>query len=134
MAASVSVIVVDANDGTRRGLCRRLGQEPGLAVIGEATEAVEALGMVADGQPDVVVLDPRGMAATGDQLVARMRAVAPDAGIVVLTAYVTEEERSELTRAGAGAVVVKEIHSESLVRTIRTVAARSGAGDRRSAT
>ena len=134
MEASVSVIVVDANDGTRRGLCRRLRQEPGIVVIGEATEAVEALGMVADGQPDVVVLDPRGMAATGDQLVARMRAVAPDAGIVVLTAYVTEEERSELTRAGAGAVVVKEIHSESLVRTIRTVAARSGTGDRRSAT
>ena len=134
MEASVSVIVVDVNDGTRRGLCRRLGQEPGLAVIGEATEAVEALGMVADGQPDVVVLDPRGMAATGDQLVKRLRAVSPDAGIVVLTAYVTGVERSELTRAGAHAVVVKEIDSESLVRTIRTVAARAGAGKRRSAT
>ena len=56
MEASVSVIVVDANDGTRRGLCRRLGQEPGIVVIGEATEAVEALGMVADGQPDAVVI------------------------------------------------------------------------------
>lgn len=133
MEASVSVIVVDANDGTRRGLCRRLGQEPGIAVIGEATEAVEALGMVADGQPDVVVLDPRGTGG-GAGLVERMRAAAPDAGIVVLTAYVTEEERSELTRAGAHAVVVKEIDSESLVRTIRTVVTRSGVGDRRSAT
>lgn len=128
------MMLVDANDGTRRGLCRRLGQEPGIAAIGEATEAVEALGLVADGQPDVVVLDPRGMAATGAHLVARMRAAAPDAGIVVLTAYVTEEERSELTRAGAGAVLVKEIDSESLVRTIRTVVTRSGVGDRRSAT
>jgi DNA-binding NarL/FixJ family response regulator len=90
--------------------------------------------MVADGQPDVVVLDPRAIGGAGAELVARMRAVAPDAGIVVLTAYVTGVERSELTRAGAGAVVVKEIDSESLVRTIRTVAARSGAGDRRSAT
>ena len=133
MEASVSVIVVDANDGTRRGLYRRLGPEPGVAVIGEAREAVEALGMVADRQPDVVVLDPRGTGG-GAGLVARMRAAAPDAGIVVLTAYVTEEERSELTRAGAGAVVVKEIDSESLVRTIRTVAARPGAGARRSAT
>jgi len=134
MEASVSVIVVDVNDGTRRGLCRRLGQEPGLAVIGEATEAVEALGMVADGQPDVVVLDPRAIGGAGAELVERMRAVAPDAGIVVLTAYVTGVEQSELTRAGAGAVVVKEIDSESLVRTIRTVAARAGAGKRRSAT
>ncbi len=134
MVASVSVIVVDANDGTRRGLCRRLGQEPGVAVIGEATEAVEALGMVADGQPDVVVLDPRGMGSAGAELVGRMRAAAPDAGIVVLTAYVSEEERSELTSAGVGAVVVKEIDSESLVRAIRTVAAQSGVGDRRSAT
>lgn len=134
MEASVSAIVVDANDGTRRGLVRRLRQEPGIAVIGEATEAVEALGMVADGQPDAVVLDPRGMGCAGAELVARMRAAAPDAGIVVLTAYVTEEERSELTRAGAGAVVVKEIDSESLVRTIRSAATRSGVGDRRSAT
>ena len=133
MERSVSVIVGDANDGTRRGLCRRLGQEPGLAVIGEATEAVEALGMVADGQPDVVVLDPRGM-GTGAGLVELMRAAAPDAGIVVLTAYVTEGERSALTRAGAHALVVKEIDSESLVRTIRTVAARPEVGDRRSAT
>ncbi|MEK7386872.1 MAG: response regulator, partial [candidate division NC10 bacterium] len=91
------MIVVDANDGTRRGLCRRLGREPGVAVIGEATEAAEALGMVADGQPDVVVLDPRAIGGAGAELVERMRAVAPDAGIVVLTAYVTEEERSELT-------------------------------------
>ena len=127
------MIVVDVNDGARRGLCRRLGQEPGLAVIGEATEAVEALGMVADGQPDVVVLDPRGMGA-GAELVELMRAAAPDTGIVVLTTYVTEEERSELTRAGAHAVVVKQIDSESLVRTIRTVAARPEVGDRRSAT
>jgi two-component system nitrate/nitrite response regulator NarL len=134
MEGTITVIVVDANDGTRRGLVRRLRQEPGLAVIGEATDAVEALGMVADGQPDVVVLDPRAIGGAGAELVARMRAVAPDAGIVVLTAYVTGVERSELTRAGAGAVVVKEIDSESLVRTIRTVAARSGAGDRRSAT
>ena len=133
MERSVSVIVVDTNDGTRRGLCRRLGQEPGLAVIGEATEAVKALGMIADGQPDVVVLDPRGMGA-GAELVELMRAAAPDTGIVVLTAYVTEEERSELTRAGAHALVVKEIDSESLVRTIRTIATRSGIGDRRSAT
>ena len=134
MERSVSVIVVDTNDGTRRGLCRRLGQEPGLVVIGEATEAVEALGMVADRQPDVVVLDPRGMRCAGAELVERMRGAAPDAGIVVLTAYVTEGERSALTRAGAHALVVKEIDSESLVRTIRTIATRSGVGDRRSAT
>ena len=134
MEGTITVIVVDANDGTRRGLVRRLRQEPDLAVSGEATEAVEALGMVADGQPDVVVLDPRGIGGAGAELVERMRAAAPDAGIVVLTAYVTGVERSELTRAGAHAVVVKEIDSESLVRTIRTVAARPGAGARRSAT
>ena len=133
MAASVSVIVVDPNDGTRRGLCRRLGQEPGLAVIGEAPETAQALGMVADGHPDVVVLDPRGTGG-GAGLVERMRAAAPHAGIVVLTAYVTGEERSELTRAGAHAVLVKEIDSESLIRAIRTVAARPEAGARRSAT
>src|SRR3989337_1700924 len=46
MEASVSVIVVDVNDGTRRGLCRRLGQEPGLAGVGQAPAAAEGGGAV----------------------------------------------------------------------------------------
>ena len=133
MKPSVGVVVVDANDGTRQGLVRRLGQAPGITVIGEAAEAVQALGTVAAGQPDVIVLDPRGIRDTGAALVREMRGAAPGAEIVVLTAYVTEKEHEHLTRAGAVAVLVKDIDSESLVRAIRTVASRSGADERRSA-
>lgn len=53
-----------------------------------------------------------------------MAVTVPHSGIVILTAYVTEQERSELMRAGARAILLKEIDSERLVRTIQTVAAR----------
>ncbi len=53
-----------------------------------------------------------------------MAVTVPQSGIVILTAYVTERERSELMQAGARAILLKEIDSERLVRTIQTVAAR----------
>jgi DNA-binding NarL/FixJ family response regulator len=61
-----------------------------------------------------------------------MVAAAPKTGIVILTAYLTEAERSDLTRAGARAILLKEIDTGTLVRTIRTVAGQLMAGERRS--
>jgi DNA-binding NarL/FixJ family response regulator len=53
-----------------------------------------------------------------------MVGAAPQTGIVILTAYLTEAERSDLMRAGARAILLKEIDSRTLVWTIRTVAAQ----------
>ncbi len=58
------------------------------------------------------------------EFVDRMAVTVPLSGIVILTAYVTERERSQLMRAGARAILLKEIDSERLVRTIQTVAAQ----------
>lgn len=124
--------VVDGNAGARRGLVRRLEQVMGISVVREAGDAVEALAVVGDRQPEVIVVDLRWIAPDGPEFLRRLGSAAPQAGIVVLTAYLTERERSELLQAGARAILLKEIDSGALVRTIRMIAARPVADGRRS--
>jgi two-component system nitrate/nitrite response regulator NarL len=131
MERSVMVAVVDGNTGARGVLVRRLKQVPGISVVGEAGDAGEALRVVGSCRPEVVLLDFRRIAPNGAELLDRLATLAPQAGVVIITAYLTERERTDLMRAGARAILLKEIDSERLVGTIRTVAARGGALERR---
>ncbi|MFQ5848027.1 MAG: response regulator transcription factor [Candidatus Methylomirabilales bacterium] len=115
--------VVDGNAGARQALVRQLGQVHGVSVVGEAEDPEEALRMVRDQRPQVVVMDVRRMEPKGPEFVGRLVADAPGLAVVILTAYLTERERYDLVGAGARAILLKEIDSGALVRTIRTVAA-----------
>lgn len=96
--------------------------------MGEAGDPEEALRVVSEHRPDVVLMDVRWTDRDGAALLSQIAAAAPKARIVVLTAYVTEQERSELMRAGAQAILLKEIGSDRLVQTMRAVAAQLAAG------
>lgn len=122
MESSVTVAIIDGNPGTLQGLIHRLQQAPGIAVVGQAQDPCEALAVVRERQPDVVVMDLRGLTSNAAEFLEQLTAAAPQSGIVVLTAYLTDREWADLTRAGARAIVLKEIDSEALVRTIHTVA------------
>lgn len=100
-------------------------------MLGEAGDRDEALRMVCEQRPDVVLMDIR-IDHNGAEFLSQMATAVPQSGIVILTGYVTEGERSELMRAGARAILLKEINSERLVRTIQSVAAQIAAGERRS--
>ena len=126
MERSVTVAVFDGNSGTLQGLIHRLQQVPRITVVGQAQEPSEALAVVRERQPDVVVMDLRRIAPNAVEFLEQLRAAAPQAEIVVFTAYLTECERADLTRAGARAIVLKEIDSDALVRAIRSVAGREG--------
>jgi DNA-binding NarL/FixJ family response regulator len=132
MELSVTVAVVAGNPGARQALIGRLRQMPGISVVGEAGSPDEALRAVRNGRPDVVVIDLRRVDPNAAEFLSRMVAAAPQTGIVILTAYLTEAERADLMRSGARAILLKEIDSGTLVRTIRTVAAQLMAGERRS--
>lgn len=130
MKRSITVAVIDNNWGTRQGLMRRLRQVPGITALGEAADPEEALRVAFEQRPDVVLTDVRWSDRDGAEFLSQMAAAVPKAKIIVLTAYVTEQERSELVRAGAQAILLKEIGSDRLVHTIRTLAAQpAGGGD-----
>lgn len=122
MEQTITVAVIDGNPRTRQELVRHLGQVPGIALIGEAADRDDALAVVAYRRPEVVVLDPRHIAPDGVAYLRRLASAAPEAGVVILTAFITDQERRELRWAGAREILLKEIGSEVLVRAIRRAA------------
>ena len=131
MERPVTVVIVDGNPGTRAGLARRLMQVPGISVVAEGRDEEEAVRVVGERRPDVVVADVPRMAPDAAAFLGRIAQAAPEAGIVVLTAYLTARARSDLMRAGARALLLKEIDSGALTRAIETVAGRRLGEERR---
>lgn len=103
---------------------------PGISVVGEGGDQDEGLRVVGERRPEVVVADVPRLALDAVAFLGRLSRVAPGAGIVVLTAYLTERERSDLAEAGARALLLKEIDSGALARAIDAVAGRRAAGER----
>lgn len=116
------VLLVEDNDVYRSSLELLLGLQEGIEVVGAVGAGDEAAGCARDLAPDVVVMDYRLPGLDG---AAATRAVIAAAGaaVVCLTAEATEDEREEILRAGAVALVEKGSPIEGLAAAIRAAAA-----------
>jgi DNA-binding NarL/FixJ family response regulator len=119
----IRIAIVDDQGMVRAGFRSLLADEPGLEVVGEASNGEEALEMVAEVLPDVTLMDIRmpvldGLAATR-QLVARGVATR----VLVLTTFDLDEYVFEALRAGASGFLLKDAPAEELAAAIRVVAA-----------
>jgi DNA-binding NarL/FixJ family response regulator len=117
------VLVCEDAPDMRALLREALDADPGLTVIGEAGDGADALRLAEALQPDVVLLDI-GMPgpATAD-VVAGVRAAAPDAAIVVLSGYGPERLDARVAREVA-AHLPKTTDLDAVRRTLRAAAGR----------
>lgn len=118
---TIRVLLVEDNDVYRSSLELLLGLQPGLEIVGAIGDGAQAGDAARDSAPDVVVMDYRlpgidGAAAT------RAVVAASDAAVVCLTAEATPEERDEILRAGAVALVEKGGPIDALAAAIRSAA------------
>lgn len=118
-----SVLVVDDHALVRRGVANIIDQEPDLHVVAEAGNGVEAIEAYERHHPDVTLLDLRMPVMEGVEAVRQIRARDPNALVVVLTTYDTDDEIARALRAGAKAYVLKDISADDLVGCIRHVLA-----------
>lgn len=129
-----TVLVADDHPLTREALASLLAQH-GFDVVGEASDGHEAIALSNDLQPQLVLLDLTMPAMDGLTALPRIRAAAPEAEVVVLTASGTEENLLSAIRAGAAGYLLKSEPPERIAEFLRGVvdgeAALSGAVARR---
>lgn len=122
-AAHARVLLVDDHSLLRTGVANIINQEPDLEVIAEAANGREAIDAFRLHRPDVVLMDLRMPEMEGVEAVKGIRAIDPQARVVVLTTYDADEDIARALQAGAKAYILKDIAAEGLVACVRDVLA-----------
>jgi DNA-binding NarL/FixJ family response regulator len=119
------VLVVDDQTVVRDGLVLLLGLLPGIEVVGSAADGDEAVRLVAEREPEVVLMDLRMPRVDGVEATRRIKAARPAVQIVVLTTYSDDESVFAALQAGARGYLTKDASAEEIARAIEAV--RDGA-------
>src|SRR5262245_59459756 len=117
----VRLLVVDDHTLFRRGLVALLAADAGVAVVGEAGDAAEAVRKARALQPDLVLLDNHLPGATGIQAIADVREAAPLAKVVLLTVSEDDQDLHAALRGGANGYLLKTIEGDVLIQSIHRV-------------
>jgi DNA-binding NarL/FixJ family response regulator len=115
------VLVVDDQTVVRDGLVLLLGLLPGLEVVGSAGDGEEALRLVGENHPDVVLMDLRMPRVDGVEATRRIKAEHPSVQIVVLTTYSDDESVFAALQAGARGYLTKDAGADEIARAIDAV-------------
>jgi DNA-binding NarL/FixJ family response regulator len=107
----------------RDGLVTLLKLLPGIDVVGAASDGEEALQLVAEHNPDVLLVDLRMPRCDGVEATRRVRAELPGTEVVVLTTYSDDDSVLSALRAGARGFLTKDADAESIGRALQAAAA-----------
>jgi len=116
--ATVRVLLVDDHDLFRTGL-RNLLEEQGVEIVGEAGDGVQAVRLVRELAPDVVVMDLNMPGVGGVEATRQVTAVAPLTKVVVLTISDQDGDVLDAILAGACGYLMKDASIEELLAGIR---------------
>lgn len=115
----IRLVLVDDQPSVRKGLRMRLTAEPDRIVVGEASNGREAIILVQQLAPDIVLMDVEMPEMDGIAAAAMMRASLPQSAVVMLSIHDDDATRARAHAAGATAFVTKSGAIEVLVATIR---------------
>jgi len=119
---SISVILVDDQPLLRKGFRMVLEEEPGIVIVGEASDGAAAVELVACQHPDVVVMDVRMPGMDGIEATRAIIAAEPRTRILILTTFDLDEYAFGALRLGASGFILKDVLPSEFVRAVRSVA------------
>jgi DNA-binding NarL/FixJ family response regulator len=120
---TITVVVADDQAMIRAGLRALIEAEPGLAVLGEATDGKEAAAVTEQARPNVVLMDIQMPVLDGIEATKQIVATVPESRVLILTTFDLDEYVFGAIRAGASGFLLKERPPEELLSAIRVIAA-----------
>jgi DNA-binding NarL/FixJ family response regulator len=118
----VRVLIVDDQTVVREGLAAILSTDPEIDVVGLASDGQQALDLVSQAQPDVVLMDLKMPVLNGVQATQRLRRTHPQVPVLVLTTYAADEWVFDALLAGAAGYLLKDIRRDDLLAAIKGTA------------
>jgi DNA-binding NarL/FixJ family response regulator len=118
---ALRLLLVDDHDLFRTGL-RNLLEDNGLCIAGEASTGAEALKLVRELAPDVVVMDLNMPGMTGVEATRQITSLAPLTRVIVLTISDQDEDVMDAIVAGACGYLLKDASIEELIKGIESAA------------
>jgi two-component system NarL family response regulator len=118
---TIRILIADNHPVVREGLSALIDRRPDMRVVAEASDGPEAVEKFFLHSPDVALIDLRMPGMDGVEVMQAIRERAPDARLIVLTTFDSEEDISRALRAGARGYLLKDASREELLECIRTV-------------
>lgn len=118
---AIQVLLVDDHDLVRIGIRRILEDASGIRVVGEAKDGKQAIQLIRDLHPDVVLMDLKMPDVDGLEATPKMLRVQPNLKIVILTAFDEDPFPSRLMQAGAMGYLTKDAGASEMIQAIKSV-------------
>lgn len=117
----IRILLVEDQTLMRQGLRTILNLEPGMQVIGEASDGENGMRMALELRPDIILMDVQMPHMNGVDATAAICAAWPDARVIILTTFDRDDYVFQGIRAGAMGYLLKDTPAENLVATINRV-------------
>jgi two-component system, NarL family, response regulator NreC len=119
----LNVLLADDHGIVRRGLRSLLESEPGLSIVAEAADGLEALRLCEEHAPDTLIVDIAMPKMNGIEVAARVQKLAHPPKVIILSMHADESYILRALAAGARAYLLKDATDEDLLPAVRSVAA-----------
>jgi DNA-binding NarL/FixJ family response regulator len=118
---SIRILIADDHPIVRQGLVAILNDQADMSIVAEVNNGEEAIAQFRLHQPDVAILDLQMPKVGGVEAITTIRAEFPNASIIMLSIYETDEDIYQGLRAGARAYLLKDTPCLEIVEVIRAV-------------
>ncbi len=121
MSENIKILITDDHAIVRKGLRTLIESEPGMEVIGEAVDGVDAVSKSGTLNPDIYLMDMVMPRKDGLEAITEIMEGNPDARILVLTSFAEDDKVFPAIKAGALGYLLKDSSPEELIQAIYSV-------------
>ena len=129
MSQSIRILLADDHNVLRQGMAQAISSQPDMLVVAQAANGRDAVALVQQHQPDIVLLDVNMPELNGLEAAQQILARQPQIGVIILTMYRRKEYIVEAIKAGVRGYLLKEAELDDLLSAIRRVAQGDAAID-----